>query len=271
MKTKGEKKKSNNMAAMRWPSMLGISVVFHLGIFSMFLFVPEAMPTRQFDHVIYSVNLVEMPVQTGLELRQTKAPTEKKSKTVEKKENEAKRISQPKKEKKPLVIAKRTVETPSVKKPEVSSVEHIDNAISKLEDKVKSEKESKENQDAHLENALASLENRFSDRTGPSIGDMAMQIYMMDLYDRIYSNYAYSSVFQNRKDRKATIVLTVRRDGSILRTFLKKRSGDALFDDLAMSAVKKSNPLPPLPEGYKKSYDKIEIEIIFNPQDSESS
>jgi len=63
---------------------------------------------------------------------------------------------------------------------------------------------------------------------------------------------------------KAMIVLTVRRDGTILETKIKRRSGDPLFDESALKAVKRSDPLPPFPEIYKKSYD--EIEIIFNPQ-----
>ena len=246
-----------SMMEMKWHSMLGISILFHLAIFSFFLFVPEAMPTRRYDGIIYSVDLVEMPAQNALELRQTKSATEKKSKTVVNNETQAKRVSRVKKEKKPLVIAKRTVETkkPLVKKSEISSAERIEDAISKLEDN---------EQEAHLERALASLESRFigQRRAGISVDGISMQIYRMEVEDRIYNNWTYP----DRKDLKAIVVLTVKRDGTILETKIKSRSGDFFFDESVMKAVKRSDPLPPFPEVYKKSYG--EIEIIFNPQNS---
>jgi colicin import membrane protein len=261
------KKASNSPGEMKWHSMLGLSIIFHLGIFSFFLFVPEAIPTRRFDSVIYSVDLVEMPAQNALELRQAKNPTEEKSKTVVKRDEQARRISEPKEEKKPLVVAKRTVQTkkPSAKKPEISPAERIDNVISKIENDVKSKEESEKEEEARLERTLASLESRFGrsagrDGTGQSIEGIPMQIYRMEVENRIYNNWAYPE----RKELKATIVLTVRRDGTILETKLKRRSGDPLFDESALKAVKRSDPLPPFPEIYKKSYD--EIEIIFNPQ-----
>ncbi|MBN1833112.1 MAG: TonB family protein [Deltaproteobacteria bacterium] len=252
---------------MKWHSMLGLSIIFHLGIFSFFLFVPEAMPTRRFDSVIYSVDLVEMPERNVLELRQAKIPTEEKKKTEVKRDEQAKRISKSKEEKKPLVVAKRTVEVkrPSTKKPETSPADRIDHAISRIENEVKSKEESEKEDEARLERTLASLESRFGgstirDGTGQSVEGIPMQIYRMEVEERIYSNWAYPE----RKELKAIIVLTVRRDGTILENKIRKRSGDSLFDESALKAIKRSDPLPPFPEIYKKSY--AEIEIIFNPQ-----
>lgn len=267
MTAKDEKKAPDSTGEMRWHSMLGLSVLFHLGVFSFFLFVPEAMPTRRFDDIIYSVDLVEMPARNALELRQAKSPSEEKSKTVVKSDEEAKRISEPKKEKKPLVIAKRTVQTkkPSVKKPEISPTERIDNAISKIQNEVKSQEESEKEGEARLDRTLASLESRFGrstgrDGTGQSVEGIPMQIYRMEVENRIYSNWAYPE----RKELMAVIVLTVRRDGTILKTKIRRRSGDALFDESAFKAVKRSDPLPPFPETYKKS--DAEITITFNPK-----
>ena len=267
MTAKDKKKASKSLGEMKWHSMLGLSILFHLGIFSVFLFVPEAMPTRRFDSIIYSVDLVEMPARNALELRQAKSPIEEKSKTVVKRDEQAKRISEPKEEKKPLVIAKRTVQTkkPSAKKPEISPAERIDDVISRIESEVKSKEESEKEEEARLERTLASLETRFgrpSGRygTGQSIEGIPMQIYRMEVENRVYSNWAYPE----RKELKAIIVLTARRDGTILETKIKRRSGDSLFDESALKAVKRSDPLPPFPETYKKSY--AEITIIFNPK-----
>jgi colicin import membrane protein len=212
------------------------------------------------------VDLVEMPVRNTLELKQVKSPSEEKTAVV-KKDEEAKRISNPKKEKKPLVIAKRTVETkkPSIKKNNTSSAERIDRVISNIENEVKSKEESEKEEEARLERTLSSLESRFGrstgrNGTGQSVESIPMQIYRMEVENRIYSNWAYPE----RKELKATIVLTVRRDGTILKTKIKRRSGDPLFDESALKAVQRSDPLPPFPEIYKKSY--AEIKIIFNPQ-----
>jgi len=149
-----------------------------------------------------------------------------------------------------------------VKKPETSSAERIEDAISKLEDKVESKEESEIEQEAHLERALASLQSRFTGqrRGGISVDSIPMQIYRMEVEDRIYNNWTYP----DRKDLKAIVVLTVKRDGTILETKIKRRSGDFLFDESVVKAVKRSDPLPPFPEVYRKSYG--EIEIIFNPQ-----
>ena len=270
MTAKDGKKASNIPGEMKWHSMLGLSIILHLGVFSFFLFVPEAMPTRRFDNVIYSVDLVEMPVRNALELRQTKSLSEEKGKTVEKKDEKAKRISKPKEEKKPLVIAKRTIQTkkPSAKKPEISPAERIDSAISRIENEVKSKEELEKEEEARLERTLASLENRFGrsagrDGTGQSIEGIPMQIYRMEVEDRIYSNWAYPE----RKELKATIVLTVRRDGTILETSFIKRSNNSMFDQSALQAIEKSNPLPPFPEGFRENH--VEFEINFNLKDLE--
>ena len=159
MTAKDGNKASKSPGEMKWHSMLGLSIILHLGIFSFFLFVPEAMPTRRLDSVVYSVDLVEMPARNALELRQAKSPTEEKRKTVIKRDEQTKRISELKKEKKPLVIAKRTVQTkkPSTKKPDTSPAERIDNAISKIDNEVKSKEESEKEEEARLERTLASL------------------------------------------------------------------------------------------------------------------
>jgi colicin import membrane protein len=59
----------------------------------------------------------------------------------------------------------------------------------------------------------------------------------------------------------------VKRDGSILKTEIKKRSSDDMFDQSVIKAIERSDPLPPFPEGYRKSYD--EIEINFNLKELE--
>lgn len=258
---------SNSVVEMGWRPMLVLSVLFHLAIFSVVLFVPEAMPTRRFEGVVYSVNLVEMPAGTDLKLRGTSTKTGTKGKTIVKTDARAKRIKEQKKEKKPLVIAKRTVKSKAstIKKAKVSPSEMIDRAISRIEKKVKSEEK------PDIDRAITKLESELGNHYGPGptegrpISGIPIQIYQMEVEDRIKSNWSYPVALQGKKDLEAIVVLMVKRDGTILKTEMKKGSLDPIFDQSVMRAVKRSDPLPPFPEGYKKSYD--EIEINFNLKD----
>jgi len=92
-----------------------------------------------------------------------------------------------------------------------------------------------------------------------------MQIYKMTVETRIKDNWAFPAALINSEAQKkieAIMVLMVKRDGTILKSWFKKRTANAIFDESVLKAIKRSNPLPPFPEGYNKSYD--DIEISFN-------
>ena len=72
------KQSSSSLVEMKWSPMVALSVVLHLAIFSVVLFVPEAMPIRRFEGVVYSVDLVEMPAGADVKLKGTRAKTGKK-------------------------------------------------------------------------------------------------------------------------------------------------------------------------------------------------
>ena len=275
MTAMGRKETSNSFMEMKWSPMLVISVLFHLAIFSVVLFVPEAMPTKRFEGVVYSVNLVEMPAGKDLKVGESRTTTVKKGKSIVKPDTRAKRIQQPKKKKKPLVVAKRTIEAEKTraKKPEVSPSELIEKAISKIENKAKPEEEAKKNEKGHLETAISKLESEFGSPEGSgltggrALSGIPIQIYQMEVEERIKGNWSYPVALRSKKDLEAIVVVVVRRDGIILDTEMKKGSADPVFDESVMRAVRRSDPLPPFPEGYKKSHD--EIEINFNLKDLE--
>jgi colicin import membrane protein len=277
MTNREAKQGSKSLRDMKWSPMVALSVVLHLGIFSVVLFVPEAMPTRRFEGVVYSVNLVEMPAGANVKRKGTRTPTVKKGKRVAKKGSQAKRITVQKKKKKPVVIAKRTVETktPTIKKPKVSSSELLDRAVSKIEKKVKSEEKAKSEEENHVEKAISKLESEVGTPVGPGpqvgspVGAIPMQMYQMEVEGRIKGNWSYPVALQGNEDLEAIVVVTVKKDGSILKSEMKKGSSDAIFDESVLRAVMRSDPLPPFPEGYRESYD--EIEIRFNLKDLQGS
>jgi len=267
------------MTAFKWSPMLILSVVLHLAIFSIIIFVPESNSTiRASKGVIYQVDLVEMPAAESKAPKGTSPAKMTTVKPVIKKDTTAKRIAAPKKTSKPLVIAKKTVKkrTSKVKKPTVSATKLLDRAISRIERKVQTEQRAEQQAERRdpLENAISKLESRVSTQgggrgsRGSSPGGMPMQIYRMEAENWIKSNWAYPVAVDATKDLEAIVVLVVKRDGSVLKTRFEKASANVLFDESVSKAIKRSDPLPPFPEGYRKSHE--EFVINFNLRELEN-
>ena len=64
-------------------------------------------------------------------------------------------------------------------------------------------------------------------------------------------------------DLETIIVLIIERGGKIKKFWFEKKSGNALYDQSAMRAIKKAEPLPPIPQ--ELSEDILEIGIRFFP------
>jgi colicin import membrane protein len=259
--------------------MVILSVGFHLAVCLAILFVPEHLPaSRSFDGVVYEVNLVELPGGgTPSGAKGVPAKPAQKPEPIVKKETPAKRIPEaPKREEKPVVIAKKTLDkpVPPVEKPKVAPSDLIDKAISKIESRVKTEE--------HLDRALAKLESKAGESkedSGPAAGGgllgvgqpggTAMQIYKAEVESLIKSNWHYPVAMDNHKDLEAIVVLMVKSDGTIMKSRFDRRSQNVLFDESVLKAIERSNPLPPFPESYRKSHE--EFEINFNLKDFEAN
>ena len=269
---------SNELVEMKWTPVLVLSFLFHLVVFSAVFFVPGSSNTIRHFGGVYEVNLVEMPGGGGSpKPAALSAPREVKSEAPLRKETKVQRIEEVKSEQKPLVVAKKTVEktvTPA-EKPRESPSELLERAISKIEKKVKSDNPE------HLDRALSNLQAKIGSGggTGSGEGPMAgqgggmggtggpMALYQMQVEAKIKSNWSYPVAMDRPKDLEAVVVLTVKQDGTIIRSRIEKRSSSVVFDESVLKAVERSDPLPPFPESYRKSYD--EIEINFNLKDFE--
>jgi colicin import membrane protein len=259
---------SDDLMGMRWNPMLVLSVVLHLVVFIIILFVPQTIPTRHIKGVVYKVDLVDMPAAENLKPQGATTARAKKGKTVAKRDSQARRIQGRKDQKKPLVIAKRTVKkkSSSIKKPKVSSTQLIDRAISRIEKKVQSGQD-------HIDKAISRLKSKTSGSPGSSstggrsLVGIPMRIYQMEVEGWIKSNWSYPVAVLDSKNPEAVVVVTAKNDGTILKSSFKKRSNDTVFDQSVLKAIEKSDPLPPFPEDYRRGYD--EFEITFNLKDLE--
>lgn len=255
-----------------WSKMVLLSIAFHLGLFSIILFVPGQIPTRMIKGVVYEVDLVEMPRTRRLKAKESDKPKTAKRLDKKRKASPAKRISRPEKKKKPVVIAKRVVKTKSKKaaKPKASPTKLIDQAVSRVERKVKDSRKD------HIEQAITKLETRVKGeaaenlRGGVADSGITIRMYLMEVEEWIKGNWAYPVALaglESKKNLEAIVVMRVQSNGTILKSWFKRRSSNVIFDQSVQKAVDRSDPIPPFPEGYRKSYD--EIEINFNLRELE--
>ena len=272
----------------RWMRMMFLSFCFHLVIFSSFLFFSQKrIYFPSMGDKVYHVELVELPkgVERGTKGKANAQITERREKyrTVK---TQTRRISSGKK-KTVSVLAKRVSSKPIARKREkdVPVSELVDKAIAKIEKKVKEDKKID-----GLEETLSKMESEVKKSTTrqsekpvdkqegdtrpylkgekggifgmPSGIGKGIQIYQMKIEDAIKNNWSYPVAVNNTRNRQAPeaiIIITVRRDGKILKVWFRKKSNNSLFDDSVLKAVKRSDPLPEFPPGYLKSYDEVEI------------
>ncbi len=60
------------------------------------------------------------------------------------------------------------------------------------------------------------------------------------------------------------VSVRIARDGVLIDSWIEKGSGNRLFDDSALKAVKKAAPFPPLPEAFDGDY--LEIGFRFREE-----
>ena len=272
----------------RWMRMMFLSFCFHLVIFSSFLFFSQKrIYFPSMGEKVYHVELVELPkgVEGGTKGKASAHTAERKGNSLTVKTH-TRRIT-PKKKKTVSVLSKRVSSKPIArkKKKDVSVSELVDKAIAKIEKKVKEEKkidgleETLSKMEREIKKGASSQPGRTMDKGeegtqpyfrgkkggifGMSSGiGKGIQIYQMKIEDAIKNNWSYPVAVNNTSNKQAPeaiVIITVRRDGKILKVWFRKKSNNSLFDDSVLKAVKRSDPLPEFPPGYLKSYDEVEI------------
>jgi len=251
---------SDTSMDIKWGKMFLVSLALHLAIFSMILFVPEPSTSKKIRGIVYEVNLVDMPRGKRATVKSRPKAKPGKRLTPPAKSSSSKRLSRSKSKAKPVVISKRTVKTKARKltPPVDPTKKHIDQALEKIKKKVEEGKEgATEPAVSRLEApAIESGRGQVSGRTD----GITIHLYKLEIYERIKSNWSYPA--QDDKSLAAIIELTVKNVGTILKTRMTQSSGNARFDQSVLKAIKLSDPLPPFPEGYRKTHE--EIEINFN-------
>jgi len=269
-----------------WIGMVVLSIVCHILFFSGVLFLPELRSAKPYIPFAVEVDLVSLPqvesqpqaasdqVSVSAQAEVKRAPVEPVKPAEQPKPPEpAKELESVKPKEKPVqavetrpeeVTDKRVSLAPrplqvkrSLKQKTYNASRVIRSAIARIE------KEAPESRPRPVLQASDKLKEEVESHGGVVIrGGMArsgvsrktvelLDIYNAEIWHRIQKNWAFSEeMVRGRTNLEATIIVKIMRKGEIRDIWFEKRSGNSYFDDSVFKAVKKSDPLPPLPEGY---------------------
>jgi len=103
---------------------------------------------------------------------------------------------------------------------------------------------------------------------GASSGVMSIKfkLYYNLIWQRIRSVWVLpDEALAGKKNLEAIIAIRIAKDGQIEDIQFEKKSGNSYLDESAIRAIKKANPLPPLPPGMDG--EKFDVGVRFTPSD----
>jgi TonB family protein len=99
---------------------------------------------------------------------------------------------------------------------------------------------------------------------GSSVLEAKLNDYYSLIWAKIKKEWTLPENLPKGKiDLEAIIVVIIERDGKVQKSWFEKGSGNALYDQMAMRAIKKAEPFPPMPKEF--SDETFEIGIRFHP------
>jgi TolA protein len=104
---------------------------------------------------------------------------------------------------------------------------------------------------------------------GSPLGGFALQSKLDEYYNTIWEKIKKEWTLpgglpKGKSSLETVIVIVIEREGRIQKSWFEKKSGNALYDQSAMRAIKKADPLPSIPKEF--SDNTFEIGIRFFPE-----
>jgi TonB family protein len=168
----------------------------------------------------------------------------------------------PKEEKiKPVEKPKKDDIVEKVKKPPKESMKRLQEALDEIRkkgalDEIRkrvARKEREEERSTAIPSAKTSLEM-----------ESKLNEYYSLVWAKIKGTWTIpENLLKEMVDLETIIVLIIERNGKIQNFWFEKKSGNVLYDQSAMRAIKKAEPLPPVPK--ELGEDTLEIGIRFFP------
>ena len=266
-----------------WVVMTGLSVLFHVLFFSGVIFLPQLRSERQYIPSSVEVDLVSLPTaapRAQPAARQVGPPPKPVEDAVPVKPEPKPVASPPPKpeevSEKPVPVKPSELEVKkSEKKKAIDASKAIKSAVARIE------KEAVDSRPHSVLQAIDKLRTEIDSEGGvvmrgaTATGGQSkktldlLDIYNAEIWHQIQRNWAFSEeMVRGRTDLEATIIVKIMKQGEIRDVWFESRSGNTYFDDTVFKAVKKSDPLPPLPESYRGPF--YEVGFRFNLSELQS-
>lgn len=89
--------------------------------------------------------------------------------------------------------------------------------------------------------------------------------YYQAIWSKIKKAWILPDYGGHRENLEAIVVIKINKYGKILKIDFEKKSGDSNLDRSVLRAIKKADPLPPLPADYRGNF--LEVGIRFLPEE----
>jgi TonB family protein len=100
---------------------------------------------------------------------------------------------------------------------------------------------------------------------GSSLLESKLNDYYSLIWAKIKEGWTLPENLPKEKiELEAIIVVIIEKGGKVQKSWFEKKSGSALYDQMAMRAIKKAEPFPPIPK--ELSDDSLEIGFRFYPE-----
>jgi colicin import membrane protein len=261
--------------------MVFLSMVLHVMAISAMFFLPNLASTRTFYSPAYSVRLVNIPPSFSPARESTPShssealPSVPAKPVLEKDKGKEKTkpisLSPKKKEETKKEDAEKKISDAIASIRQRQESKRVDSAI----ERIREEKEARQ-----LSSAIEGIRKRVTIGSagaietgeagtgGTSSGVMSIKfkIYYNLLWQRIRSVWVLPEAsLGGKKNLETIITIRIAKDGQVEDVQFEKKSGNPYLDESALRAIKKANPLPPLPPGMPG--DKFDVGIRFTPSD----
>ncbi len=120
-----------------------------------------------------------------------------------------------------------------------------------------------EQRDRQILAALEKVRSRVKPATpaaGTAVRGLPFLLYTRQVKQRVRESWI---VAQQKPGTSAVVRFGILPSGDIVAIELAQGSGDRVFDESVIRAVKKANPLPPPPEAYRHEFTRQKIEVVF--------
>ncbi len=263
----------------KWMFLLSLFV--HLVFLSVLLYIPDFRRIEISGSQVISVDIVSLPRQgpvsgsSGTPVQQIKPSKPSSKKEVKTEESHpSKKMTFKKEEKKEKKKEKKKAEEKQkIKKKTTDTSDHdekSDEAIEKAIEKIRLGLITKKGEGKEVAGSGAGGSGIGYSMPGQGgsgkTADLKFQIYYSIIWSKIKDAWVLpENMTSADKKLEAIIAIRIKKDGEIVKVWTEKSSGNNYFDQSALRAIAKANPLPPVPEGYGEEY--FELGIRFLPSE----